>query len=415
MLFGKKAPSNPRWKNRGATRRGTPFFALRRWRRFCLILFLALAGLGGAALVSYPYLQGWSRPPEEAKLAAKLAVEQARGVDAQRWAPLSIDAAERAMRSAFWEESRQRARLLVRRDYRLALQGFVEAERLAREAYDGALGKMALSKSEALEALKIAEGDLDHAERIALVMPLTSGERRLLNKARIHLLESRDLYDKSEYEHSARSSKLSSGEARLVFQQAFPRTSRYTGEGQVSTWRRWINETIAWSKANKKTAVIVYKEKNLVALYDKGKLARTFKGDMGRNTAHAKLSAGDWATPEGRYRITAKKGRRQSKYYKALLLNYPNDEDRKRFQTAIRDGLIPKGSKLGALIEIHGEGGRDEDWTRGCVALSNEDMDRVYASVEVGTPVTIVGGDGQNGTFSDFYRYYRDRGGPGAP
>ena len=46
---------------------------------------------------------------------------------------------------------------------------------------------------------------------------------------------------------------------------------------------------------------------------------------------------------------------------------------------------------IGGAIEIHGHGGRAIDWTSGCVALKNEHMDRLYAGVAVGTPVTIVG------------------------
>ncbi|HSD26878.1 MAG TPA: L,D-transpeptidase, partial [Vicinamibacteria bacterium] len=52
-------------------------------------------------------------------------------------------------------------------------------------------------------------------------------------------------------------------------------------------------------------------------------------------------------------------------------------------------------------IEIHGEGGRGQNWTEGCVALSNPDIDDLYGRVGVGTRVTIVGGDGSDGAFSD--------------
>ena len=73
------------------------------------------------------------------------------------------------------------------------------------------------------------------------------------------------------------------------------------------------------------------------------------------------------------------------------MINYPNDEDRKNFLEARQKGWIPRRSRLGGLIEIHGEGGRKEDWTLGCVALRNPDMDRLFEQVQVGTPVTIVG------------------------
>ena len=54
---------------------------------------------------------------------------------------------------------------------------------------------------------------------------------------------------------------------------------------------------------------------------------------------------------------------------------------------------MPAAAGIGGLIEIHGEGGRGRDWTRGCVALANPDIDDLFRHVEVGTPVTIVGSD----------------------
>ena len=92
-----------------------------------------------------------------------------------------------------------------------------------------------------------------------------------------------------------------------------------------------------------------------------------------------------------------------SNYYKALALNYPNDEDRAEFDRLRRAGRIPRGTSLGGLIEIHGEGGRGRDWTKGCVALANQDMDDLFRRIGVGTPVTIVGGDGQ-GVFARMVR-----------
>ena len=48
-------------------------------------------------------------------------------------------------------------------------------------------------------------------------------------------------------------------------------------------------------------------------------------------------------------------------------------------------------AKIGGLIEIHGNGGKGIDWTEGCVALTDREMDTVFKIVRVGTPVTIIG------------------------
>ena len=102
-----------------------------------------------------------------------------------------------------------------------------------------------------------------------------------------------------------------------------------------------------------------------------------------------------------KYRVVKKKDRGQSRYHRALLLDYPNAADRERFAAAQRRGEIPRGARIGGLIEIHGEGGRGQNWTEGCVALSNRDMDDLFRRVGTGTRVTIVGGDGSDGAFSD--------------
>jgi murein L,D-transpeptidase YafK len=96
-----------------------------------------------------------------------------------------------------------------------------------------------------------------------------------------------------------------------------------------------------------------------------------------------------------------------SAFHKALLLDYPNAEDQVEFNRAQRTSQLPRTALIGGLIEIHGEGGQGRDWTRGCVALTNRDIDDLFARVAVGTPVVIVGGDGGDGIFSDLVKNHR--------
>jgi len=175
---------------------------------------------------------------------------------------------------------------------------------------------------------------------------------------------------------------------------------RFADEDRVSTWRRWIEETVAWSREHEAVALVVVKEKNLLTVYRNGRVLRSFAADMGSNNLAQKYRQGDRATPEGRYRVKQLKDRGQSRYHRALLLDYPTPEDLRRIQAAKEAGIIPSNAGPGALIEIHGEGGRGEDWTNGCVAVTNDQMDELFRLVRVGTPVTIVGGDGSDGSFS---------------
>jgi murein L,D-transpeptidase YafK len=110
--------------------------------------------------------------------------------------------------------------------------------------------------------------------------------------------------------------------------------------------------------------------------------------DLGKRPFGPKLHAGDERTPEGRYEVTQKKDYGQTRFYRALYLSYPNPEDWERYGKARKEGLVPANQGIGGDIEIHG-GGRGKDWTRGCISLSNRDMDEVFNLVSIGTTVII--------------------------
>ena len=119
-----------------------------------------------------------------------------------------------------------------------------------------------------------------------------------------------------------------------------------------------------------------------------GKVIRTYKVALGQGGLAPKQREGDALTPEGHFTIDAKY--EHSKYHKALHVSYPTVDDRKR---AARLGVSPGGA-----IMIHGlpngkgwVGARHRlfDWTLGCVAVTDEEIDEVFTLVPVGTPVDI--------------------------
>jgi len=167
--------------------------------------------------------------------------------------------------------------------------------------------------------------------------------------------------------------------------------SRFTDPARLQGWRRQVDAAIAASHRARNAVVIVDKWHRKLEIYTAGRRVASVQAELGTNGLLQKLYAGDAATPEGRYHVAQKKDGAATRYHKALLLDYPNAEDRRRFARARRSGALPRGVGIGGLIEIHGGGGSGRDWTDGCVALSNADMDRVYAQVAVGTPVVIVG------------------------
>lgn len=153
----------------------------------------------------------------------------------------------------------------------------------------------------------------------------------------------------------------------------------------------------------------VSKSHGNVYVYRGSKLIRTMAADFGYNVTDDKIKQGSreepdhWRTPEGQFYITNKNP--DSQYYKALVLNYPTPEDARR---GLKQGLIsesehmeivrasmryerpPMDTALGGWIEIHGEGtGGRINWTHGCVAVKNSQLDAIWDLVSRGTPVII--------------------------
>jgi murein L,D-transpeptidase YafK len=135
-------------------------------------------------------------------------------------------------------------------------------------------------------------------------------------------------------------------------------------------------------------SILILKKNHVLELLSAGKVIRTYQVALGRGGLAPKQHEGDARTPEGRYIIDARNA--NSHYYKALHISYPNAEDRAR---AAKLGLSPGGA-----VMIHGlpngEGWlgaahRLYDWTLGCVAVTDAEMDEIWNLVPVGTPVEI--------------------------
>lgn len=156
-------------------------------------------------------------------------------------------------------------------------------------------------------------------------------------------------------------------------------------------WEKTAREAINQSARSRSTMILVDKMAARCEVYSKGKLVAGFDAEFGPNWIGTKHYSGDDATPEGVYKVTKKKEGRNTKYYKALLIDYPNPSDKVRFNEGIREGRIARNAKIGGLIEIHGHGGKGTHWTNGCVALLDSDMARLYSLVSINTPVIIVG------------------------
>jgi L,D-peptidoglycan transpeptidase YkuD (ErfK/YbiS/YcfS/YnhG family) len=382
---------------RGVTLR--TFLSRWRWRLFGAGVGLTVAAVGVGC--AWPILSGRTDPPLFDKLNTQSALDDARRSGASRWAPATMREAEAATKAAFAAYRLEEVKFLPFRDYRGVRSAIDLAQtKITRAIADGNQHRLE-AKTEADQALADAERDTARSSAVGDAMHLGTYNRTLLQKSKIALAEARSIYARGDFVECAVRAREAGVGSRAVSGNAADAAARYADASLVARWNRMVRETIAWSRATGDTAIVVLKENHRVDLYDGGRVIRSYAADMGYRSVNDKLRSGDAATPEGRYRITAKKP--GSTYYKALALNYPNAEDRAEFERLRRQGRIPRGASMGGLIEIHGDGGRGKDWTKGCVALANRDMDDLFRRATVGTPVTIVGGDGQ-GVFARLVR-----------
>lgn len=144
----------------------------------------------------------------------------------------------------------------------------------------------------------------------------------------------------------------------------------------------------AVAPSGKADKVIVVKSARRLYLVRDGQVMESFRVALGRNPKGTKIYQGDGRTPEGIYRIAALNP--DSQFYRSIRVSYPNDADRARARAL--------GQAVGGDIMIHGlaperRGYGSEhwrfDWTNGCIALANEEIDEIWQRVEIGTPIEI--------------------------
>ncbi|WP_444905397.1 murein L,D-transpeptidase family protein [Microbulbifer sp. SSSA008] len=136
------------------------------------------------------------------------------------------------------------------------------------------------------------------------------------------------------------------------------------------------------------TLVEVIKSENKMLLLDGDKVKKSYHVAFGGQPQGHKQQEGDEKTPEGHYTLDYKK--EDSSYYRAMHISYPNAEDRAQAEA--------RGVSPGGFIMVHGQRNRlgwlapitqRFNWTDGCIALTNDEMDEFMALVKIGTPIAI--------------------------
>jgi murein L,D-transpeptidase YafK len=134
--------------------------------------------------------------------------------------------------------------------------------------------------------------------------------------------------------------------------------------------------------------IIVEKSKRKMFVYSNGELLKTYKISLGKKPTGTKEFEGDNKTPEGLYFINDKNP--NSKFHKNLGISYPNEKDIENSKKT--------GQKPGGQIKIHGLNNKYNwigkahllmDWTAGCIAVTNNEIDELYNAVPIGTQIEI--------------------------
>jgi murein L,D-transpeptidase YafK len=134
--------------------------------------------------------------------------------------------------------------------------------------------------------------------------------------------------------------------------------------------------------------IIVEKGRRLMTIYSKGIKLKSYRISLGKEPVGDKKCQGDNKTPEGTYYIKGKDAK--SRFHRSLWISYPDPVDTRDAQLA--------GKNPGGAILIHGitDGyswlGKAHlliDWTRGCIAVTNKEIEELFGHVNVGMPIEI--------------------------
>lgn len=134
--------------------------------------------------------------------------------------------------------------------------------------------------------------------------------------------------------------------------------------------------------------IVVIKSERMLYLLRSGRVLKGYRVALGRQPQGTKIAQGDGRTPEGSYRVAAFNP--DSRFYRSIRLSYPNASDLARARAL--------GVSAGGDIMIHGMAPERRafgaghwlfNWTSGCIAVTDQEIDEIWQRVEVGTPIEI--------------------------
>jgi lipoprotein-anchoring transpeptidase ErfK/SrfK len=326
-------------------------------------------------------------PNDDLRLSRE-ALSEAKEAEADVYSETKYKQATLIYETAMKNWSRENDRFILVRDYASIISSARKAKKIAEESRDESIAK-ADDLSKNVDAAFVGmEKKIELYNKLFKNLPIPKSVFDAHNKSKMFFSES----------------KIAQGNGKLKDAEIlFKKAEIYANHANTAAakmlrnffndygrWKNLANDAIAASRGGNKV-ILVDKVAHILYVYQSGKSIRSYDVEFGANWMARKEVAGDKATPEGNYHITSKKDGGNTAYHKAMLLDYPNGEDRAHFAQMKRQGIISRRAGIGNLIEIHGNGGRGFDWTTGCVGMRDRDIDDLFRVVGSGTRVTIVG------------------------
>ncbi|MBN2520243.1 MAG: L,D-transpeptidase family protein [Bacteroidales bacterium] len=331
----------------------------------------------------------WHKPPIEEITLARTNLTKAEMLNSAIYAKSIFNNAKSYYDSAMNHWQTENEKLFFLRNFSRVRMYAIEANKLALLSIEKTNVASHNIKNLLKDQITSLEKQVELYNKFYSNVPLSEIQRNKLIKGKILLKEGILIYRENNFQTA--SQKIESAET-LINEIIFYTNNIYRKYFEnYNEWKQWAEKTISNSKKNKTFCIIIDKFSRECILYKNGVLYNRYDIELGQNWIGNKNCQGDKSTPEGFYKIIKKKSSGETKYYKALLLNYPNEDDKERFVWNLKNGQINKEAKIGNLIEIHGYGGKGSDWTDGCIALENESMDILFSVCTIGTEVTILG------------------------
>jgi murein L,D-transpeptidase YafK len=371
---------------------------MKRGSLISLIIYTAVAGIV-IFLLLLLFRALVPEPPQQEVEMARAAIAKARDRQSEVYSPRLFREAQNNYDSAMTAWRAENERYILFRNYEKVIAFAATAEKKANEATLNTIKRSTSLKANLESEIRRMKSEMASFEKIFLSMPLPQDVKKKHARGKLLLREAEVDLQKENYVNG--NIKLTEANEYISGTYNLARKNLEEYFKHYSDWQEWATSTINESRKSGSYAILVEKIPAVCHLYHGGKKKYTFEAEFGKNWLGDKMSRGDFATPEGKYIVTKKLSGSSTIYYKALLINYPNKIDIQEFNERIRNGKLPADARIGDLIEVHGEGGKGANWTQGCVALRNEDMDIIYKYASKGTPVTIIG---STLTLDEFFR-----------